>query len=404
MEQNRNESDLVVIGGGAAGIFGAINFALSNPGKQVILLEKASRLLQKVKISGGGRCNVTHACFDPRELVMHYPRGQKELLGPFNRFACGDMMAWLEDRGVELKIEDDGRIFPVSNDSQTIIDCFLGEVNQLPISIIHEGVTSIQKEGESYVVHTKDGHYKAPSLLVATGSSKQFWQHLESIGVQLTAPVPSLFTFNIKHPVLKDLPGIAFPQAEVSIPKLNHTDFGPMLITHWGLSGPAIIRSSAVCARSLHEMDYKFDIQINWIGMDAEQVQEVIQDQRKHRGSQKVQHQNPFHLPKRFWHRLLDLSDIQGNWADLSKKQMENLVDLLSRCDLSVDGKSTFKEEFVTAGGVDLAEVDFRRMEHKRMAGLYFAGEVLDIDAVTGGFNFQAAWTTSWIAANSIGN
>ena len=404
MERNKNESDLVVIGGGAAGIFGAINFALSNPGKQIILLEKATRLLQKVKISGGGRCNVTHACFDPRELVLHYPRGQKELLGPFNRFACGDMMGWLEDRGVSLKIEDDGRIFPVTDDSQTIIDCFMSEVDRLPISIIHEGVTSIQKEENSFTVQTKDGHYKAPALLVATGSSKQFWQHLESIGIQMTSPVPSLFTFNIKHAILTDLPGIAFPNAEASIPSLNHSAHGPLLITHWGLSGPAILKSSAVCARSLYDLDYKFVVRINWIGMEAEDTKQLIQDQRKNRGAQKVHHQNPFELPKRFWHRLLELCNIESNWADLKKDQINQLVDLLSRCDLPVDGKSTFKEEFVTAGGVDLSEVDFRRMEHKRISSLYFAGEVLDIDAVTGGFNFQAAWTTSWIAAESIEN
>ena len=399
--ETKNLVDFLVIGGGAAGYFSALRYAFLQPSHQVVILEKGNATLQKVKISGGGRCNVTHGCFDPRELVQHYPRGNKELIGPFNTFACGDMMAWLDERGVELKIEDDGRVFPTTNSSQTIIDCFENEREKLKIKLHKAGALSIQQSDEGFLVQTTASVYQTKKLLVATGSSKQMWQHLESIGVKIVPPVPSLFTFNIKHPLLKDLPGLSFPDATIELEKNQLDSFGPTLITHWGLSGPCVLKLSAWGARELHKRNYKFNIYLSWLGLSSDQVQESIQEYKQTNGKLKVENRSPFDLPKRFWKRVCEVSNVQGNWADLSNNSLQNMVDLLSRCEMNVEGKSTFKDEFVTSGGIDKKEIDFRTMQHKQLEGLYFAGEVIDIDAITGGFNFQSAWTTAWIAAEN---
>ncbi|NQX92115.1 MAG: aminoacetone oxidase family FAD-binding enzyme [Flavobacteriales bacterium] len=400
--KDSNILDLIVIGGGAAGYFGALRYQSLNPEHRVLILEKGKRTLQKVKISGGGRCNVTHGKFIPKELIHNYPRGEKELLGPFHHFAPGDMMGWLEERGVPLKIEDDGRVFPVSDDSQSIIDAFENERQSLNIALYHEGVQSIKPSENGWMVNTINQKLQAKSLLVATGSSKAFWQHLESIGVKMVPPVPSLFTFNITHPVIKGLQGISFPYAEVTIPKLKLSESGPLLITHWGLSGPAVLKLSAVGARKLHGLDYEVNIEVSWTGSTFNNTQKELKEWRKQQAASNIK-MHPFEeLTKRFWQRITEQAGISGNWGDVSNKKLDLLSSLLSRCVFEVKGKSTFKDEFVTAGGVSKKDIDFRTMEHKQFKGLYFAGEVIDIDAVTGGFNFQSAWTTSWIAAESI--
>lgn len=398
------EYDLIVVGGGAAGFFCAIQCAERNPGMKILILEKSKEVLSKVRISGGGRCNVTHACFDPIEMTTHYPRGNKELLGPFHKFLCGDMMGWLEDHGVETKIEEDGRVFPASNTSETIIHCFTQLCTTHHIEVnTRTGVEKISQTSSNWQIATSYKNYAANQLLIATGSSPSFWKLIEKIGHTIVHPVPSLFTFNIKHPLLKDLLGISVPNATISIKGEKYSESGPLLITHWGLSGPAILKLSAWAARTLYDKKYNFEIAVNWAGNDKEFVFSEIVDQRKHHGKKKILNQPLFNLPKRLWQRMISLLKLNAaNFADLNSNQIEALVNSISEFKLTVSGKSTFKDEFVTCGGIDTKEINFKTMESRLFPGLYFAGEVINIDAVTGGFNFQAAWTEAFLAAEAI--
>ena len=394
----------LIVGGGAAGIFAAIQIKSLLPSAHVLVLEKQGQLLSKVKVSGGGRCNVTHACWTPRELVQYYPRGQKELLGPYHKFMTGDMMHWLSERGVPTKIEEDGRVFPESNQSQTIIDCFLSEAKRLGVEIhTKEGVKSVIAEEEGFVVASSLKEYHAANVLWATGSTPSALKLLETLSVPLTDRVPSLFAFDIPLPWLNQLAGISLPEVTVSLPLTNMETSGPLLITHKGLSGPGILKLSSWAAYELAEIHYQFRIMLNWVGESMEGILFQIEAQRKQKGARKVLLTPLYALPKRLWRALLIAARIhEENWADLTKEQIYSLGQVLGAHDLPVKGKSTHKEEFVTAGGVDTKFINFTRMEHRQHPGLFFAGEVLNIDALTGGFNFQAAWTTAWIAAHAI--
>lgn len=398
--------DTIIIGGGAAGFFTAINLKERVPDHRVLILEKSKDLLKKVEISGGGRCNVTHACFEPRELAKHYPRGEQELLGPFHQFCTGDMMGWLDDRGVPTKIEEDNRVFPESNSSQTIIDCFLSNADNLGIKInLHQRLDSIHFDKHWYL-QCGEHRYETKHVVFATGSSPQVWQVIErDLGHQIVPPVPSLFTFNCKDKRIESLMGISVPYAQVKVKEEKLQSDGPLLITHWGFSGPAILKLSAWGALRLNERKYQFDIQVNWLGkLSTDACKEELLLAKKEE-SKKMIRKNPlFDLPKRLWESLVThvLSKPDKNWADINKVELNNLALELTAAVFSIKGKSTFKDEFVTAGGVELSEVNFKHFESKLHPKLYFAGEVLNIDAITGGFNFQAAWTGGWIIANSI--
>lgn len=393
--------DLIVIGGGAAGFFGAINAAEKNPGKKILILEKGTQLLGKVKVSGGGRCNVTHACFEPKELVKFYPRGEQELLGPFHKFMTGDTIAWFEQRGIELKVEDDNRMFPKSNSSQTIIDCFISEAKKYGVEIQSQcGLTDLRNENGLWHVETELETFVAEKVLMTAGSSAQIWGILAKLGHSIVEPVPSLFTFNIKDPRISSLPGLSVPSAIVTLAGLDVETEGPLLITHWGMSGPAILRASAWGARKLAEVNYNCTVQINWTGKGYKDVLSELKKMRDTEGKKLCGSTPLLGLPTRLWKSFTDhcaITDIK--WASLSNKQIEDLCKELAKGEYQVNGKSTFKDEFVTCGGVDLAEINMKTMESKLLPGLFFAGEVINIDAITGGFNFQAAWTTSWIAA-----
>jgi predicted Rossmann fold flavoprotein len=397
--------DVLIIGGGAAGFFTAINVAEKHPEKSVVILERGKEFLTKVRISGGGRCNVTHACFDPKELVNYYPRGEKELLGPFHQFCCGDTMAWFEERGVALKIEDDGRIFPITDSSQTIIDCFLRESKKYNVDFrINHAVKNISKIADLWQVATSQGMLEAKNVVLTTGSNPKMWKELETLGHSIVPAVPSLFTFNIKDARIKDLLGIA-TQASVKVVDTKLESNGPLLITHWGMSGPGILKLSAWGARVLADKNYNFQIQVNWLDdISKEDCLENIKDFKIELAKKTVQKNNPFELPKRLWYRIMNAAGVKEDmrWADLNKQQTEQLASQLTEAIFNVKGKSTFKEEFVTAGGIDLKEVNFKTFESKKQENLYFAGEILNIDAITGGFNFQNAWTGSYIIANNI--
>ena len=397
--------DVVVIGGGAAGFFGAINIAERNPNLKVAILERGKEGLTKVKVSGGGRCNVTHAEFIPNELIRNYPRGEKELLGPFHQFMTGDTIGWFEQRGVSLKIEEDGRMFPVSNNSQTIIDCFLNETYKHGVEVLYNhSVKSIRKEEGVFTIETTKGIFSTNKLLVTTGSNPKIWHMLKAFGHSISVPVPSLFTFNIDDERIKDIPGVVVPYVEVKILGTNLWSDGPLLITHWGLSAPSILKLSAFGALELAEFDYRFQIEVNFIKQSFESCLDALKEIKNNLGKKLVATHTHFELPKRLWRKLIVASNIneEMRWADINRNQLEELAKQLTQATFNVNGKSTFKEEFVTAGGVNLKEVDFKTFESKLVKNLYFAGEVLNIDAVTGGFNFQNAWTGAYIAAQNI--
>ncbi|MBF7092312.1 NAD(P)/FAD-dependent oxidoreductase [Flavobacterium sp. ALJ2] len=397
--------DIIIVGGGAAGFFTAINIVERNSKLKVAILERGSEVLTKVRISGGGRCNVTHACFEPNELVKFYPRGEKELRGPFHQFCSGDTIEWFEKHGVELKIEDDGRMFPVSNSSQTIIDCFLKATAKLGIAVLTgQSVQSIYKKENFWKIETQNQNYIADKLVLATGSNPKIWEMLQTFGHAIVSPVPSLFTFNIKDPRIKELPGVA-AQVTVKVKDTKLESTGPLLITHWGMSGPAILKLSAWGARILHDKNYQFTIFVNWLNdVDTKDAEKTLKDLKQEHAKKAVSKKSPFDFPNRLWESLVLASTIEAEtkWADLSKIQLQNLANQLTNGTFQVNGKSTFKEEFVTAGGIDLKEINFKTMESKLHEKLYFAGEIVNVDAITGGFNFQNAWTSGFIVANRI--
>ncbi|HLF51641.1 NAD(P)/FAD-dependent oxidoreductase [Flavobacterium sp.] len=397
--------DIIIVGGGAAGFFTAINIVEKNPKLKVAILERGKEVLTKVRISGGGRCNVTHACFEPNELVKFYPRGEKELRGPFHQFCSGDTIEWFEKHGVALKIEADGRMFPVSNSSQTIIDCFLNATQKLGISVLTgQSVQSIFKKDDLWKIETQSETYITEKLILATGSNPKMWEMLQEFGHAVVSPVPSLFTFNIKDARIKELPGVA-AQVTVKVKDTKLTSTGPLLITHWGMSGPAILKLSAWGARTLFEKNYQFTIFVNWLNdVDTEDAEKILKELKLEHSKKAVSKKSPFEFPNRLWESLVLASGIESEtkWADLSKMQLQNLANQLTNASFQVNGKSTFKEEFVTAGGIDLKEINFKTMQSKLHENLYFAGEIVNIDAITGGFNFQNAWTSGFILANSI--
>lgn len=400
-----NNKDVIIIGGGAAGFFTAINIAQQNPHLKVVILERGKEGLAKVKVSGGGRCNVTHAEFIPSELVLNYPRGEKELLGPFHQFMTGDTINWFEKRGVVLKIEDDGRMFPESNTSQTIIDCFLNEANKYHVEILYShSLKTMHQSDNLWHLETTHGVFKTNRVVIATGSNPKIWKLLEDLGHTIVQPVPSLFTFNIKDERINDIPGVVSSNVEVHVVDSNLYSEGPLLITHWGMSAPAILKLSAFGALELAKRDYKFHIEINFIKKSFEDCLDLLKQKKQELAKKSIYKSAQFELPKRLWQKLVLASKIEmeSRWGDLNKFQLESLAAQLTKAIFDVEGKSTFKEEFVTAGGVDLKEVNFKTFESKLFKNLYFAGEVLNIDAVTGGFNFQNAWTSGYIVAKSI--
>ncbi|MFH4966944.1 NAD(P)/FAD-dependent oxidoreductase [Gaetbulibacter sp. M240] len=398
--------DVIIVGGGAAGFFAAINLAERRPDLKISILERGNAVLTKVKISGGGRCNVTHAEFIPKPLTENYPRGQKELLGPFHQFMTGDTIAWFEKRGVALKIEDDGRMFPESDSSQTIIDCFLDEAEKNGVDILlNHSVKTIHKDDDQFSIETSKCVFKAHFVIVATGSNPKIWEVLKQLGHTVVPPVPSLFTFNCADKRIKDIPGVVVPQVHVQVLRTDLETEGPLLITHWGFSAPAILKLSAFGALDLAKLDYKFEVAINFLNQSYEKVIEGLKDQKQQLAKKLVCKWTSFDIPKRLWEKLVLASEIDetGRWADLNRIQLDNLTKQLTQAVFHIDGKSTFKEEFVTAGGVDLRDVNFKTFESKCCKNLFLAGEVLNIDAVTGGFNFQNAWTGAFIAAQNIG-
>lgn len=425
-DKNSSFYNVLIIGGGASGFFTALNLAKNCPLLSIAILERGKNVLEKVRISGGGRCNVTHAQFIPQELTHNYPRGKRELLGPFHTFMTGDTIGWFEDRGVQLKIEEDGRMFPTSDSSQTIINCFLAEAKQLGITILkeyavrefsltphptegydsctHDLAKAYSKEKQLWEVVTPKGNLSCKHLVVTTGSNPKMWKQLKSLGHTITPAVPSLFTFNIKDERIEGLMGLS---VEASVKVVGHPleGEGPLLVTHWGMSGPGILKLSAWGARILNELGYSFQIMVNWLLYTSqEEALYELQTLKNKFARQSPYSHAQFELPKRLWKKLLDAAHIEENinWGDLSNTKLTALSRELTQGIYQVNGKSTFKEEFVTAGGVDLKEVNFKTFESKVLPNLFLAGEVLNIDAITGGFNFQNAWTGGYHIAQAI--
>ena len=403
------KGQVVVIGGGAAGIFAAIHCAQLNPQLEVTVLEAGGQLLSKVKISGGGRCNVTHNCFQPAELVQYYPRGGKALRGAFTRFQPQDTVTWFATRGVKLKIEADGRMFPVTDDSQTIIDCLLNSAIAAGVKLTTNSIVkTVKKIDNRFQIELKNGSLQqSDRLLIATGSNPSGYGFAQDLGHQIQTPVPSLFTFTISDRRLQGLAGLSVTQATLTLNsgKTNLRQTGPILITHWGVSGPAVLKLSSWGARILFEANYQMPLIINWLPSEhPDSIREKLLKLKTTIGKKQVNSFCPFDLPKRLWQRFLEVIDIpeKTTWSELSKPAIGQLSQELTQGRLQIKGKGVFKEEFVTCGGVTLKEVDFKTMESKTCPGLYFAGEVLDIDGVTGGFNFQSAWTTGWLAGQGM--
>ena len=402
-----NPPRIIVAGGGAAGFFAAISAAESNPRAQVVLLEKTPHLLAKVRISGGGRCNVTHACFDPRELSTRYPRGGRALIGPLTRFGPTETVNWFQSRGVKLKTESDGRMFPMTDSSQTIIDCLTQASQKANVKILPDhGVQSLQKspDGGFTLRLTSGSTMEADRFLWAAGGCRPESHPCTSLGHTLSPPVPSLFTFHIDLPWLNELAGLSVDSAEVSVPETDLRESAPLLITHAGLSGPAILRLSAWGARPLHSLHYNFPLLIRWVPDSPEEIHRHIQIHRETIGAQMVLKSKGVNLPSRLWEKLALLAGItpEDRWSKLSRDSANRLVQVLTATQLHVTGKSMNKEEFVTCGGIPLNEIDTKTMQSRLVPNLYFAGEALDIDGLTGGYNFQSAWTTGWIAGQSM--
>ncbi len=405
-----NQRDVVVAGGGASGMLAAIVCAEAGPGARITVLEKSSQFLSKVRISGGGRCNVTHACFEPVELCRFYPRGGAALRGPFEIFQPRDTISWFEDRGVRLKTEADGRMFPVSNSSQTIIDCLLHSARAAGVELsANRGLESVDRPtGGGFDLALTGGEtLHCQRLMLATGGCRgaAAGQLAQSLGHSLEPPVPSLFSFHIAAPWLRELAGISVPAAEVSVPGLSLRERGALLVTHTGLSGPAILRLSAWGARELHELNYQFPLRVNWLPtMDHDAVAALLESRRAAQPARLVVNTPLPPLASRLWERLVLAAGVarETRWADLARSARHRLIEQLGGTKLEAVGKSLNQEEFVTCGGVRLREVNFKTMESRVCPGLYFGGELLDIDGLTGGFNFQAAWTTGWLAGKAM--
>ena len=396
--------NVAVIGGGAAGFFAAISCKTHHPTARVVILEKSSKVLAKVKISGGGRCNVTHACFQNSQLVKHYPRGEKQLKKLFRKFSTNDTIAWYESRGVKLKTEADNRMFPTTDNSQTIIDCLLTQVRQLGIKLeTSTPVKSIISEEGLWKLQIGSESRSFDKVIVATGGSPKVegFEWLKKLGHEIVTPVPSLFTFNMPKEPVRSLMGLSVANARVRVQGTKLEQEGPLLITHWGMSGPAVLKTSAWGARVLNDLGYQFKAQLSWLPQfNEEELRNWLNQHRHELDKRKIRNRNPFNLPNRLWEHLIEKVDISGElpWSALHKKQINRLINLLLNDVYEVSGKTTFKEEFVTAGGIALGEVDFNTMQSRKCPGLYFAGEVLNIDGVTGGFNFQAAWSGGYVA------
>lgn len=400
---------LIVIGGGAAGFFCAVNAARMNSSLKVIILEKTNKLLSKVKISGGGRCNVTHACFDIDEMSTKYPRGGRFVRKAFHQFFTTDTIDWFKERAISLKTETDGRMFPVTDSSQTIIDCLLREVNKFSVDMLMNAeVKTLEKKDNIFQLELSDQRrLTADFVCIASGGypKSSMFDWLKNLGHSIEQPAPSLFTFNIPHHPVTQLMGVSVNAAKVKIIGTKLEETGPVLITHWGLSGPVILKLSARGTRELSDRKYDFRISINWLPDEDEQTLSMeFQRFRYDLASQKLINKNPLGIPHRLWEFLLDLSMVskEKRWADLTTKEQNRLVRNLCNCEFEIKGKTIFKEEFVTAGGIKLTEIDPNTMMSKKIPNLFFAGEVMDVDGVTGGFNFQHAWTSGYIAAKSI--
>lgn len=401
---------LIVIGGGAAGFFCAVNAARNNPNLQVVILEKTNKLLSKVKVSGGGRCNVTHDCFDISQLITKYPRGNHFIKKALHQFSTKDTIYWFEKRGVNIKAEKDGRMFPVTNSSQTIIDSLLREVNELNIEIVMNAeVKMVEKENVHFCIKTVSGKgYKADYVCVACGGFPKLHQFdwLANLGHVIQPPVPSLFTFNMPGNDITQLMGVSVEDAVIKITGTRLSYQGPLLITHWGLSGPVVLKLSSYGARELAEKQYQFSILVNWIPQYTEQsLRDAWHRFQQKLSSQFINHKNPFGLPSRLWQYLLQQAEIKDDvrWSDLPGKNRNKLIQILTGQVFQVTGKTTFKEEFVTCGGISLSEIEPNTMQSRKISNLFFAGEIMDVDGITGGFNFQHAWTSGWIAAKAIG-
>jgi predicted Rossmann fold flavoprotein len=400
---------IAIVGGGAAGFFAAITCAEANPANEVSIYERGAEFLTKVRISGGGRCNVTHACFEPRTMSERYPRGERALISPLHRFSASDTVAWFERRGVRLKTEEDGRMFPVTDSSGTVIDCLLYEAKTAGVRLFpRKGVDAVRRTNGAFELELADAKkIHCDRLLLATGGTRSAigGEIAASLGHALAPPVPSLFSFHVAEPWLRSLPGISVEEVEASVASARLRERGPILITHQGVSGPVILRLSAWGARALHELDYRFPLRLNWLpGSNQESVRAQLLELRQTNPNKLIVNSPLGALPHRLWEKLTQLAGIDSavRGTTLSREKANALASLLARTEVTIHGKSLNKDEFVTCGGVKLSEVDFKTMESRVVPGLYFAGELLDIDGITGGFNFQAAWTTGWIAGNAM--
>lgn len=409
MTETTSRSSLAVVGGGAAGFFAGVNAARLHSGLDITIFEKSREVLSKVRISGGGRCNVTHHCFDPEVMSKAYPRGSRELRWAFEQFQARDTVRWFEERGVTLKTESDGRMFPITDDSATVINCLKEEAEKYGVRIrTKTRVNGIEQKESGYELRINNEDFESfDTVIIACGGSnrRETYEWLTELGHNIVSPVPSLFTFNFREKNLKDLAGISVKKGAVSIEGTSYRHTGPILITHWGLSGPAVLKTSAWAARYLHDQEYRFTIRVNWVHPNNEQqTRKILKQLRKDNRRKTARKQDRFAIPNRLWERFLQFADISPElrWAELSNENIHKLTRQLNSANYDIQGKTTYKEEFVTSGGIPLSEVNMGTMESKQCPDLYFAGEVLNIDGITGGYNFQSAWTTGWIAAQNI--
>lgn len=395
---------IIIIGGGAAGFFSAINIATKHPDYKVTILEKTSKVLSKVKISGGGRCNVTHHEFNVKPFSKNYPRGEKQIQKLLHQFQAADTVEWFKERGIALTPEEDGRMFPSTNSSQTIIDCFLFEAEKLNIKVIkNQEVIALSHENH-WTVSTKTDIFHSDSLVITTGSVKGMWELLRKHGHNIKPPVPSLFTFKIQDNRFTNLPGVSFKNVTIKLVGTKLNTSGPLLITHQGISGPATLRLSAWGAEELASINYESSIAINFVQLKFDEVILELKEIATKSHKKQLKNTTPFDLPKRYWLRLLEhlgLSE-EARWCDIGSKSFNKITEELTNATFKTIGKNTFKDEFVTCGGVSLTEIEINTMKSKIMTNVFFAGEVVNIDAITGGFNFQGAWTTSWVVSENI--